>query len=135
MVGATKRERLGSERSTKSERLPGKPKGKQPTLKEQGSKDKLKPSKKGSKESGHGKGGRGEKGRRSKRKEEKVIDDTQSEISYGQPDMDLSKSKASKRAFGEFGYWQQLKFMAVLFISFPFLILQSALLSRLCSIP
>ena len=105
MVGSTKRERRGSERSTKSERLSGKSKG---SKKEQGSKDKkqeLKMSKKGSKEnrgSGRGKEGRGEKGRRSKRKEEKVIDDTQSEISYGQPDTDLSKSKASKRAFGEF---------------------------------
>ena len=92
----------------KSERSSGKSKGDKLTLKERGSKDKKqepKLSKKGSKESrgsGRGKEGRGEKGRRSKRKEEKVIDDTQSEISYGQPDTDLSKSKASKRAFGEF---------------------------------
>ena len=42
-----------------------------------------------------------EKGRKGRWKEEKVADDAQSEFSYGQPDTDLSKSKASKRAFSE----------------------------------
>lgn len=41
-----------------------------------------------------------EKGKRTRRrKEEKAVDDTRSELSYGLPDTDLSKSKATKRAF------------------------------------
>ena len=53
MTCSTKRERRGSERSTKSERLSGKSKGNKPILKEQASKDKkqeLKLLKKGSKQ-------------------------------------------------------------------------------------
>ena len=45
--------------------------------------------------------GRKEKGKKGRKAEEKVVDDAQSEFSYGQPDTDLSKSKASKRAFSE----------------------------------
>ena len=45
--------------------------------------------------------GRKEKGKRGRKAEEKVVDDAQSEFSYGQPDTDLSRSKASKRAFSE----------------------------------
>ena len=43
-----------------------------------------------------------EKGRRGRRKgEEKAVDDTQSEVSYGQPDTDLSRSKASRKGFSK----------------------------------
>lgn len=43
-----------------------------------------------------------EKGKWGKRKgEEKAMDDTQSEVSYGQPDTDLSRSKASRKGFSE----------------------------------
>ena len=45
--------------------------------------------------------GRKEKGKKGRKVEEKVADDAQSEFSYGQPDTDLSRSKASKRAFSE----------------------------------
>ncbi len=77
-----KRERRGSERSEKSDR---KPRDRKERLKGQ----KLKKAAKNEKE----------KGKKSRRREERMVDDTQSELSYGQPDTDLSKSKATKRAF------------------------------------
>ena len=82
----TKLQRRSSERSTKSDR---KDKAKETKL----SKDKLKGAKKGKRDVK-------EKGKKGRKEKEKVIDDTQSEVSYGQPDTDLSKSKASKKAFG-----------------------------------
>ena len=83
-------QRRESERSTKSDRLAG--------------------SKSEDKRRGKGgerkskllkKLGRKEKGKKGRKVEEKVVDDAQSEFSYGQPDTDLSRSKASKRAFSE----------------------------------
>jgi len=44
---------------------------------------------------------KGEKGLKSKKAEDKMMDDTQSEVSYAMPDNDLTRSKASKKAFSE----------------------------------
>ena len=83
-------QRRESERSTKSDRLAGSK-----------SEDKRR-GKGGEKKSKLLKKlGRKEKGKKGRKVEEKVADDAQSEFSYGQPDTDLSRSKASKRAFSE----------------------------------
>ena len=44
---------------------------------------------------------KGERGRKSKKAEDKTMDDTQSEVSYAMPDTDLTRSKASRKAFSE----------------------------------
>ena len=44
---------------------------------------------------------KGEKGRKSKKAEDKTMDDTQSKVSYAMPDTDLTRSKASRKAFSE----------------------------------
>lgn len=86
-------QRRESERSTRSDRSTGTKPEEKRKGKSSEKKSKLlkKPGKKETKE----------KGRKGRWKEEKVADDAQSEFSYGQPDTDLSKSKASKRAFSE----------------------------------
>lgn len=86
-------QRRESERSTRSDRSTGTKPEEKRKGKSSEKKSKLlkKPGKKETKE----------KGRKGRWKEEKVADDAQSEFSYGQPDTDLSRSKASKRAFSE----------------------------------
>ena len=86
-------QRRESDRSTRSDRSTGtKPEEKR---KAKSSEKKSKLFKKSGKKEPK------EKGRKGRWKEEKGADDAQSEFSYGQPDTDLSKSKASKRAFSE----------------------------------
>ena len=51
------------------------------------------------KDKGRGKRIKKERKEKTRKREERIIDDTQSEVSFGQPDTDLSKSKTSKKAF------------------------------------
>ena len=100
-------QRRESERSTKSDRLAG--------------------SKSEDKKRGKGgerkskllkKLGRKEKGKKGRKAEEKVADDAQSEFSYGQPDTDLSRSKASKRAFSESRTFTFISFTVLVVLPF-----------------